>query len=570
MNNRAATMVCIAWALTGCQAVTKLGDLEFSEDVQIDWVMRDAAPLPASDASADGSSQLHDGGPGGNAMDATNEDTRCRIAEGADCDLARQCGCDPSQHCQARGRMNRPMCVAPGDKPPWSGCGRPEECPTGQTCDRGSCRDYCAQDADCEGGVCLPTAGPDAEASTGINVCWKTCSLEEEGVCAEGTKCRSVKTPFADAGTFCVAPFDPCPTAEDGTCDEEKGTGTCASGTDTKDCECAPKLPAAKCDPVEQCGCAADSTCEFLTISSDPMTGTVPSLTAKCAKAGTQREHQPCANTIDCGLGLFCQLSSGTCERTCKSDADCEDGACFKLINPDEPNLGICIRKCDRVTDKPCTGNEVCASLRFEAALDVPGDYCWLPSPTCVTNGMCDEPEGTNICLEGTDSADCCKPAVAGGVCDPVAQCGCAPGMQCQHVMETPVTACTPLPVDPQPAEGLCSDYRTERACEPGYTCYLGACREYCSRSQDCGGGANLCLQLRDESNEPVPLGRCMRACDFEANDCAEGLVCGILGGIAYCMRQADQCPFVGDGKCDDPRPGGTRVCAMGSDPDCE
>jgi hypothetical protein len=67
-------------------------------------------------------------------------------------------------------------------------------------------------------------------------------------------------------------------------------------------------------------------------------------------------------------------------------------------------------------------------------------------------------------------------------------------------------------------------------------------------------------------------LGACYVACDFDAaqNTCPDGTVCQrIAGSRTFCGVVFDDCPFVGDGKCDDASPGGTRICAMGSDPDC-
>jgi len=501
------------------------------------------------------------------------------------CDIVAQTGCGAGQHCQWRGE--HASCVAPGSLQPWSACSSADECPQGQTCDRGSCKPYCDCDTNCEdGGRCLPVADENGNPLAAIRTCWKTCEAGDDKTCAAGTSCRQAKTPYGDSGEFCVAAFDPCPTVEDGRCDEPQGTGSCAEGTDEKDCKCQPKLAGATCDPVGQCGCALSSTCVVHPRSS---TGSdaLPELTAECEAAGVGKVSDACESTADCQSGLFCEPELKLCTRYCSVEMGCEEGACQPSPNSDNASFGVCLIRCDRDSQRPCPVDSpihaACATFNPAPAGSASqfGDYCVVPkTKDCPTDGQCDEPQGTRRCTAGTDTKDCCVPPDPRGACNPVLQCGCEPGTQCQNQTGSAVTSCQPEGT--QAPESSCT--KSVGQCPPGYHCYFTVCRKYCVDQSDCELGAP-CFPDH-ESNAPrqnldkyvLPgVGACMMNCDFaNPKSCAEGMVCahisapdGQLTGQAYCLVPLDPCPLTNNGLCDDSRPGGTRVCALGTDPEC-
>jgi len=369
-------------------------------------------------------------------------------------------------------------------------------------------------------------------------------------------------------------PYDPCPTVRDGICDEQSGTKTCADGTDAEDCNCHRKLPGAPCDPVSQCGCDRSLTCEVLYVDDTRING-VPNYTARCTRPGMGKPHDSCSATSDCERGSFCNRQLGMCTKYCWTDVGCEgDDDCIWLWNNADPKLGQCRVACDRQTGKPCRAGSVCAywAENYGGFASKAGNYCSKPvsEAECPHGNECDEPEGTGLCLPGADRVDCCKPPTAGGVCDPVNQCGCEDmqNTQCQHRGDSAVTSC-----QPRGTQALYSRCSSEQAqCGPGSSCIDGVCRPYCHSDveTDCGSG-NLCVSLDDDWKD---LGACFVACDFMGqNTCPEGLVCQrIVGTSAVCNRVYPVCDATvrGDKKCDDTRPMGSRICELGGDPeDC-
>jgi|GEM_PF-1735229 len=562
-----------------CQAVTKLDAIEVREGSQV--AIRDAGV----DAKADVAPVSNDAGPAhrgdaGDAGDATKpaSESLCVLAEGAQCNPVRQCGCEQDEHCQLRTREQRASCVAPGDRPAWSACHDARECPSGQTCDRGSCRPYCAKDEDCEDGACFVTAGVDSSHADDARVCWKRCELDQQDACADGTQCRNLATPAGGVGTYCVAPFDPCPTAEDGRCDEASGTGTCAEGSDRKDCECRPTLPGAPCDPLSQCGCAQGFNCQVQAIDTNLTDDNVLTLTAACVKPGSKNLYDECADASECGLGLSCDLTIRMCVNYCYSKAQCEDGACRRLPNKDDPELGQCTPSCSRETNAPCVSGMTCATFAGTTALtfvDEAGDYCWQPTSACPVNGVCDEPGGSGLCVERSDPEDCCG-ARRGAECNHVTGCGCEglPNTRCIVFGAVPVCLDgTETEAEPWSTCGL--DDQEWLSCPSGYGCHESVCRKYCANQADCGENA-ICHMFTSNGADVNGLGVCFKYCDFDGDpdQCPDRQICiRRTEPNAYCgVPYEDRCParYLGNGVCDDTRPGGTRVCAMGLDPDCE
>lgn len=503
--------------------------------------------------------------------DASLRSGECVVPDGSDCNPVAQCGCAADEHCQALGDDVTPTCTKPGSRDAWSACEAASQCPRGQTCDRGSCRSYCAGDADCGAGSCVPAAGPDGRPTPGLHVCWKTCEIGDKS-CANGTTCRAAKTPFGTTGHYCVAPFDPCPTVEDGVCDDPTGTKSCADGTDEKDCECKPKLSDAKCDPVAQCGCGVDSTCEAV-VKGDASDQLVQ-LSARCSESGAGGSNEACERSADCQRGLFCHTSLKVCTKYCSATVGCEDGACQLIPNQDNVSIGACLTPCTRDGGKFCPDKSVCATFEAGAPnlVSEPGDYCVEPLTECRQDGVCDEPRGTGRCVAGSDTEDCCKPPTPDGACEPVWQCGCEekPGTQCQHIDGSAKTMCQV--VGKQQPGSVCSNEVGQ--CPPGYHCLLRVCRKYCNDSSDCGGNGNLCVPKADSKRQQLPgIGACYVACDYSnEGSCPSGTVCARTApNVSFCWVPISPCPAlqIGNGACDDTRPGGTRLCMLGTDPDC-
>jgi len=403
-----------------------------------------------------------------------------------------------------------------------------------------------------------------------LRVCWKRCDPGAAGSCADGTACRELKTPYAMRGSFCVAPFDPCPTIEDGVCDEPQGTGACIAGSDNKDCTCAPALDGAACDPIAQCGCSSEQSCVPVR---EPSASNASS--ARCEEYGYKQRYQACAASSDCALGLSCDLELGLCVNACRSDEDCVDGACSKDLGSDKGAIGFCRPACNRRTHAPCGAQSVCARFDDAPARLVSiraGDFCWVPLSTCPMDGVCDEPDGTRLCKEDSDDRDCCTPPSPDGECEPVSQCGCnsEPDTQCRHLPFSTTTEC--LPRGHSEPWSHCDDVGDN--CPPGYECGNGVCRKYCATHADRGSLGNMCVPFNDRKLEALPgIGACFMACDYtKADSCPANLVCARTHpDLSFCIEPYDPCPseYLNNDICDDTREGGSRVCALGTDPEC-
>jgi hypothetical protein len=221
-------------------------------------------------------------------------------------------------------------------------------------------------------------------------------------------------------GTYCVAPLDPCPSVEDGVCDDPTGNGSCAAGTDNRDCQCVARLPDSTCDPVSQCGCTSGSTC-FASL----VEGSLVKWHAECAQAGTAGVGGTCSSQSACGPGLFCDGLTNTCAKYCGSDTDCGSGACNFITDQSGAVFGHCRDACKAGDDSSCPKGNVCAAVDAKRTLFTggglfkkSGNFCWAPASgkLCVTDGVCDDPTGTKLCTAGADDKDCCKPPDEGRV----------------------------------------------------------------------------------------------------------------------------------------------------------
>jgi len=359
-----------------------------------------------------------------------------------------------------------------------------------------------------------------------------------------------------------------CPTTDDGTCDEPQGANTCASGTDRKDCGCVPKLAGAKCDAVAQCGCPRDATCEV-------MHSGALGWTARCTRAGGRAVGETCDTTSDCRRGSFCHPDVKLCSTYCSTGSDCRNTACLPFVLASETSVSACGIRCARDDPRSCAAPAVCATLdrkRPQLTSDT-GDYCVKQlAATCPQHdGFCDEPRGSGLCVAGADPSDCCAPKTSARECDPIGQCGCdaKPETQCTHVPSTTRTECTPMGT--RELGDTCSFWQGQ--CPPGAQCQLGVCRKYCLDMSGCKTG-DACINDASQDRSDLPgTGGCIERCDFATQQpCRAGQVCANFSGtVSFCIVPYSPCTAsqIGNGRCDDDREGGTRICATGTDPDC-
>jgi hypothetical protein len=90
-------------------------------------------------------------------------------------------------------------------------------------------------------------------------------------------------------------------------------------------------------------------------------------------------EGEPCILFNDCAAGLTCHP---------------ETFLCAALPGEGEPCLaGLCL------ADLQCTAEQTCIAP--------PPVACELPFCLYRRDSLCDEPEGTGLCADGTDPEDC-------------------------------------------------------------------------------------------------------------------------------------------------------------------
>ena len=215
------------------------------------------------------------------------------------------------------------------------------------------------------------------------------CDFASQQPCATGEQCaRSTEPP----GDFCVVPATSC--LNDGRCDEpEWGSRLCAAGSDALDCTCNPTTPGASCDLVEQCGCSPGSHCALL---DDASVGCSPDVTP------LRESGAACTAETECQPGYSCWR--GLCEKYCTADAECPSQHCDPLRDGGEiAGVRVCRVACDFANDSGCQKGTRCVRAPDDA------EYCLVPRMPCpfVNDGVCDEPQGSRICVTGSDSVDC-------------------------------------------------------------------------------------------------------------------------------------------------------------------
>jgi hypothetical protein len=277
------------------------------------------------------------------------------------------------------------------------------------------------------------------EADDGlVNAEWKArrCKLLS-GDGQRGDSCSSAGSfGFLDLGDSCGqglacldyqcvdlvdAPGEPC-AADDGS----PGGFVCPPGTQCRytagDGAVTCEPPPAAGEPCEQfgLGCVGDLVCHPKDLVCTALPGLGQAcLEGQCAAGNVcandrcqalPGEDEPCWQN-GCAAGLHCDGNTNTCAppvpegEPCIYPEDCGEGmTCSEFVAD-----GVCIRLPGE--GQGCFGGYYCAS-GLECAFD---NTCVVPPPmTCLipfciyrSDGLCDEPEGSSLCSEGTDPEDC-------------------------------------------------------------------------------------------------------------------------------------------------------------------
>jgi hypothetical protein len=247
-----------------------------------------------------------------------------------------------------------------------------------------------AEDAGCAAPECKPGAScRDARPAD----CLRSCDFASEAQCAAGTRCAHLEDL---GGDYCVAPTASCET--DGHCDEPAwGTRRCVADSDPVDCACSPRVADASCDLVAQCGCRSGTHCALLAVRvSRASVGCSPNVAPLREPAAT------CNAETECPAGYSCWR--GLCEKYCATDVDCQGSRCMALRDANEiSGVKVCAVACDFDSNTGCKPGTQCVRAPSGET------YCLVPRDPCpyVNDGVCDEPQGSRICVAGTDAVDC-------------------------------------------------------------------------------------------------------------------------------------------------------------------
>jgi hypothetical protein len=155
--------------------------------------------------------------------------------------------------------------------------------------------------------------------------------LNIDGVCLDGafdeSPCFNEETDLKS----CIKPPPACATVEDGVCNEPTGgDGTCAAGTDTKDCMIPP------------CATAGDGFCDEPEGSGLCDEGTDP-LDCPCAKCYTYAQDQTMNTLCEASSAIYttfrtCACDNAKCLASCGNVGDlCDNGvistSCYNCLS---------------------------------------------------------------------------------------------------------------------------------------------------------------------------------------------------------------------------------------------
>jgi hypothetical protein len=244
---------------------------------------------------------------------------------------------------------------------------------------------------------------------------------------------------------------------------------------------------------------------------------------ATFAACGDDAPLSPKANF--CAKQCACNKCANDEQGTCLDDiTNLEDEARDKDCKDQFTTYITCLNN-----DAECTDGDYDISVCGAEETDV-NDCLKPPPPACMTanNGVCDEPEGTNTCAEGSDVMDCATstcPTSNDGTCD-----------------------------EPE-GSGLCPEGSDPIDCNPTSCASQG--NGVCDEPE----GTGLC----PEGSDPIDCNP--TSCASQGNG-----VCDEPEGTGLCPEGSDpidcppptSCQYTNDGECDEPE--GTGLCAEGSD----
>lgn len=161
-------------------------------------------------------------------------------------------------------------------------------------------------------------------------------------------------------------------------------------------------------DGTSTSGTTAVASSMGSTSSTDPSTATTDAPTSSTGDASSS------SGALE-STGPACEV--GTLDCVCTDSFTCNEGlAC---------SLNTCVECAAGAITCPCR-DEGDADGECDEGLFCFGGLCSSPQPCpFLENLVCDEPEGTGACLEGTDVFDCC--ATQPGVCEEMSQGGRCP-----------------------------------------------------------------------------------------------------------------------------------------------
>lgn len=529
--------VAIVLALTGCQVLSGLSELEIDEG--------------ASDQTDDANSDDTGTASVGDASTSTGGDAGCTPPDGLACTPGDNCGCDSEETCSLieseDSTRSELLCINPGNQRSGEACEAAEDCGTGLLCLREICVQACrtASDCDAANAVCETYMSGDGEVVPEVRYCSSACSARDSdpddceqpcavpdvpdstcGVlpscgCERGQTCRVVD---ASGRTACSPVGDVA------------SQGVCSSNSDCQaEHACVSGLCRPYCAPeVKTCG--DTSICFPLLDDGEPVQGVAACL-GHCDPVNPDQDDDtftPCGDGAYCAVGVDgTELESAYCMSAvdeqiaqgeyCEELAQCGNGSlcagrCMPLCRSAED--------CEGLTTEPACELDLGEDVVLQASPDDEVGVCCTPTPT---------PRSTCSTLEGG--------------------CGCPSGQACYLAdVETGQTECFP-----EGDVGLQSVCVANEDCQSGLTCVDSLCRPLCV-GQACSPDQGRCLESTYQTAtgdiEPVPFSRaCTGHCDpveLSRDDeqfapCGSGARClpgheGVSGlEESYCQAGTDE-----------------------------
>jgi len=448
----------------------------------------------------------------------------------------------------------------------------PATCGQDGTCDgAGVCRKYesgiICKNGTCDGDGVVNAEACDGKGSCSVHVdtpcapyacdpktsqCAEQCSTN--ALCAAGQTCSAGRCGFKLNGFKCSGDDD-CASGHcaDGYCCNVACTGACLSCKEAGAVGRCKLLGAGVPDP--RCPASDVSTCDTTGLCDGAgacalFPENTPCGPESCASSATQNAARVCdgkgtcrdAQVIDCSPFL---CSSGSCNTSCLSDADCESGrqcvatsskgtpgSCGKgkpglpCTDPSECESNQCVDGvcCESACGGACRSCNLpgspgqCVSVAA-GAVDPRNGCKDLGKESCGTNGLCDGAGGCQMYATGTV---CGTEACVEGAYTPAATCN-----QSGQCVTPASLTCNPYACNGASCFNACS---SDTQCVTGNPCVNGSCGFIpvggsCSSAKECQSGH--CAQ-----------GVC---CNSDCTDAC--MACDLASSVGKCTPVADNSP---------------------------